>query len=185
MNSRILPVLALFIAIGVFFVYVNPMWSGKVAETKAAIKSDEQTLQSAADYDKKMKDLADAKNAIDSASLAKLEQLLPDSVDNVGLILDINALAARSGLSLTNIDIVGNSAASGSDANGAPALQGKNPVSSVDLTLSAIGSYSALKTFLAGLEKSLRLLDVRSITVKGSDTGVYIYQMNVRLYWLH
>jgi hypothetical protein len=41
-----------------------------------------------------------------------------------------------------------------------------------------------MQTFLTGIEKSARLLDVQDILVTGSDTGVYTYQMTMRLYWL-
>jgi hypothetical protein len=109
-------------------------------------------------------------------------------VDNVGLILDINALAARSGLSLSNIDIVNSLGGAQTSAaaadSGTISVARPDPVSSVDLSLSAIGTYAALQSFLAGLEKSARLLDVQDIVVKGSETGVYTYQMALRLYWL-
>jgi hypothetical protein len=108
---------------------------------------------------------------------------LPDSVDNVGLILDLNALAARSGLSLSNIDVTKNAAAS-SDASGALPVARVNPTGSIDLSLSAVGTYAALQTFLVGIEKSIRLIDVQDIVVKGSDTGLYTFQMKLRIYWL-
>lgn len=188
MNSRVLPVLSLFLAIGILFAYVRPVWIGPIAETKASIESSEKTLTAAREYTEKQNQLASARNAIDPANLDRLEVFLPDSVNNVGLILDINALAARSGLSLSNIDIINAPAAGGSaDAaavGGTGPVANANPVSSVDLSLSAVGTYAGLQEFLKGLEKSARLLDVREILVKGSNTGVYTYQMTVRLYWL-
>ena len=72
----------------------------------------------------------------------------------------------------------------GEPANGALPAARANPVRSADLSLSAIGTYSALQAFLAGIEKSARLLDVRNIVVNGSDTGVYSYKVTIRLYWL-
>ena len=51
-------------------------------------------------------------------------------------------------------------------------------------TLSAVGTYPSLKSFLAGVERSARLLDVQSLSVKGSETGVYTYEIKLRLYWL-
>ena len=54
----------------------------------------------------------------------------------------------------------------------------------VDLTLSAVGTYGALKSFLGGVESSERILDVRQLSVKGSNTGVYTYDLLIRLYWL-
>lgn len=186
MNSRVLPILALAIAIGIFFAYVNPVWTGPIRETKAAIEENKKTLNAAKEYNEKQNQLASARNAIDPANLERLEIFLPDSVDNVGLILDLNALAARSGLSLSNVDITGDANTSGRAAStaGASQIARSSPVGSVDLSLTAIGTYSALQAFLSGVEKSARLLDVQGITVKGSDTGVYTYQMVMRLYWL-
>ena len=105
-------------------------------------------------------------------------------MDNVGLILDLNALAARSGLLLSNIDVMKNDTGSSNNATGALSAIGVSPVSSIDLSLSAVGSYTAFREFLTGVERSARLLDVLDITVKGSETGVYTYKMKLRLYWL-
>lgn len=185
MNSKILPFLALIAAIGILFGYVGPTWSGPIAATKDAIALDVRALAAANQYAAQQNTLASARNAISPADLARVATLLPDSVDNVGLILDLNALAARSGLSLANIDVVSKTsgAATAGISQGLPAAP-TNPVGSVDLSLSAVGTYSALKSFLIGIERSARLLDVRDVTVKGSDTGVYAYQMTLRLYWL-
>jgi Tfp pilus assembly protein PilO len=189
MNSRILPALALLIAIGIVFAYVSPAWNGSINDTKAAIAADDQALKAASTYASQQADLTTKENAIDPASLARLTTFLPDSVDNVGLILDLNTLASRSGISLSNIDVTTNTSggASGAANTGAASaipVSGASPVNSVDLSLSAVGTYAAFQTFLGGIEKSARLLDVRDLIVKGSDTGVYTYQMAIRLYWL-
>lgn len=179
MNSRILPALALMIAVGIFFVYVSPTWSGSIADAKTAISADEDALKAANDYTTRVKELTDQKSSIDQESISRLATFLPDTVDNVGLILDLNTLAARSGVSLSNIDVAVPSA---STVTKPGAVQ--NPVSSVDLKLSAVGTYTAFQSFMAGIEKSARLLDIKDLAVKGSDTGVYSYDMTIRLYWL-
>lgn len=184
MNERVLPLIALFASIGIFFGYVNPTWSGSIAATKDAIALDDQALAAAADYAEQQNTLASARNEIDTADLDRLDSFLPDSVDNVGLILDLNALAARSGFSLANIDVLSSTASGAAAAQeGLPDAQ-VNPVGSVDLSLSAVGTYAASQAFLSGVERSARLLDIRDIVVKGSDTGVYNYQMVLRFYWL-
>lgn len=185
MNGRLLPAFALFVAIGILFGYVSPAWSGEIVTMRAAIASDDQALAAATSYKEHESQLASAKNAIDSASLGRLATFLPDSVDNVSLILDLNALAARSGLALSNIDVAADlgAAAKAAQQNAAPAGL-SSLVGSVDLSLSAVGTYTALQNFLKGVERSGRLLDVRDISVKGSNTGAYAYQMTIRLYWL-
>ena len=152
-----------------------------IALTKAAIASDNQALIAASQYVAQENQLATARNAIDPADIERLSVFLPDSVDNVRLILDLNALAARTGLSLSGIGVSTN-AAGGSTIEG---ISDMNPVGSVDLSLSAIGTYATFQKFLIGVEKSERLLDVKDLVIGGSDTGIYTYQMILRLYWLH
>lgn len=181
MNNRILSLFALVFALGIFFMYVEPSWNGTITETKAKIAGDEKALAAAAAYSNQQQKLASARNAIPQENLTKLETLLPDSVNNVGLILDLNALAARSGISLSNLDVA--AVNTSSSAIGAlPAAA--SPIGSINLSLSAAGSYTAFQSFLQGIEKSARILDIQDIAVKGSDTGVYAYQVKMRLYWL-
>lgn len=186
MNNHIIPILALIVAASIFFGYVNPTWTGAVATTKAAIVADDQALIAASQYTAQQNELVSARKAIDPANLARLAIFLPDSVDNVGLILNLNALAARSGLSLSNVDVAASAQESKNGSTpGNVGIGAANPVSSVDLSLSAVGTYTALQSFLKDMEKSERLLDVRNLVINGSGTGVYTYHMTVRLYWLH
>ena len=184
MNSRVIASIALIAAVGIFFAYVSPTWNGPIAATQAAIAADNQALAAAQQYTAEQNQLATARDAIDPASLRSLSTMLPSSVDNVGLILDLNALAARSGLSVANIDVMTGTAGGAATVPGASSSGARGSIGSVDLSLSAVGTFSSLQTFLGGVERSARLLDVRDLVVKGSDTGVYNYQMTVRLYWL-
>jgi len=139
-----------------------------------------------------------------------LEAFRPDGVDNVQLILDLDALAARSGVTLSNFDVSGQgdgeqtgpaaggttTGAAGTPAGATPAgnsagslggglsLSAGTPVDSIELTLTATGSYNAFRRFLGGIEQSLRPLDVVSLKVEPGETGVYNYDMTIRLYWL-
>lgn len=188
MNNKAIPVLAAIIAIGIFFGYVGPTWQGEIARTKASIESYDKALEAAAAYNEQKSQLTSARSNIDKKDLDRLAVLLPDSVNNVRLILDLDALAARSGLTLSNIDVLDTTApntkvGTSTSAGGGVSISG-NTVGSIDLMLSAVGTYSSMRSFLDGVEKSARLLDVRDVAVKGSNTGAYNYQMTVRLYWL-
>jgi hypothetical protein len=200
MMSRILPLLSIVIAIGLFFGYINPTRTGSIASTKAQIDSYESALDAAERFKQKESELIVARANIPSDGLARLESFLPDGVDNVQVILDLNALAARSGIRLSDFEAtqntteggVGNTAgtpiATGAAAPGLGgsdiSLTGSEPVESLDITLSATGSYASFRAFLEGIEQSLRLLDVINVTVTDSETGVYTYEMTIRLYWL-
>lgn len=183
MNSRLLVVVSFVVSLAIYFGYVSPTWSGSIAETKAAIAADDKALTAAADFATHQKDLIDARAAMSPEDLKRLTTMFPDSVNNIGLILDLNALAARSGVSITAIEMT-NPASSATDNQGVVPSDIVTPEQSLDFTLTAVGSYSAFKTFLAGIEKSERLIDIRDLNIKGSDTGVYTYLLKLRVYWL-
>ena len=177
--NRILPVVLIVAALALVFGYVRPTYDGSITAKQEKSKSYDAALAAAQSFSQKEAALVAAKNALPADALARLEAYLPDGVNNVALILDLNALAARSGLALSNFDVVSSGAASTPSA-----LANVSPVDSVDLSLTATGSYGALQSFLRGAEQSLRLLDLTSLSLADSPTGVYTYQMVFRIYWL-
>lgn len=191
--QRLLPFIALLVAIGLFFLYVRPTYSGVIADTKQKIASYDSALAAADRFNQKEAQLTQAKAKISPDSLARLNEFLPDGVDNVQLILDLDALAARSGMTLSNFDIQnqdtsGNTSTAQGPSGTIPqtglSLSANTPVDSLDLTFKGTGTYASFRTFLAGMENSLRPLDVMNLNVQESGTGVYQYDMTVRIYWL-
>jgi hypothetical protein len=132
----------------------------------------------------------------------------------VQLILDLNSLAAKSGVSLSNFLISDNATAGAVSTGGTPAtvgatagtptantstaansLQSANSsagssfgnsslTNSLDITVSAKGTYSAFSTFLSAAENSLRPLDITEVNLKSSANGIYTYTITFRIYWL-
>lgn len=178
MNSKALPLGALVAALGVFFIYISPMYTVSIAGVNARIAEEQAALDAAARFHAKESELKAAQEAIAVSDLERLETFIPNSIDNVGVILDLTALAERSGVQLSSINVAPSPTSSTEgDAEA-------SSVGSIEMTLSATGTYQAFRTFMASIEKSARLLDIINLTVSGSDTGVYGYALSVRLYWL-
>lgn len=196
--SRILPLLALVFAIALFFLYVKPTFSGPIAATRTQIASYNDALAAADRFQQKEAQLTQQRAQIPADSLARLTEFLPDGVDNVQLILDLDALAARSGITLSDFNTKGSdsntstptpSGAATTPATTIPTLGQQSinagtPTDSLSLTFKATGTYPAFRSFLAGMENSLRPLDVTDLQITESDTGVYTYAVTVRIYWL-
>lgn len=189
MITRILPILLLLISLGLFFGYINPTYTTKILPLQAEIKQYDSTLAAAADFNKKEAELATDRSAIPADAIHRLGTYLPDGVDNVQLILDLNALAAKSGVQLSNFDIKGNILPTTADETKAnatlPLESGSKQIDSIDLSVKAVGTYSAFRTFLDGIEKSLRPMDLVQMNLTSTATGVYSYDMTFRIYWLH
>jgi hypothetical protein len=198
--SRLLPLIAIVFAIALFFLYIRPTYSGAISDTRQQIKSYDDALEAADRFQQKEAELTQARSQIPAESLARLNEFLPDGVDNVQLILDLNALAARSGMTLADFT-TNNSSDGSSDQDdsaqsqpvgpdggmtpGAGAgLVSSSPIDSLNLTFQGTGTYANFRTFLAGMENSLRPMDVINVDIDKSDTGVYTYTITTRIYWL-
>jgi hypothetical protein len=181
--SRLIPLFFLLAAAGLFFGYTQPTRSGSVAEHEYELSQLTVALDAARQFADKEEVLTRERAAIAPEQIARLEAFLPDAVDNVQLIVDLNALAARSGITLSGFDILG-SPASQEAPDETLALEGAEPTDSIDLSVAAEGTYASFRTFLAGVEQSLRPLDIVELSVEDSDTGVYSYDITFRIYWL-
>lgn len=189
MIGRILPIIIILISIGLFVMLINPIYTQEILPLQAQVKQYDSALKAAADFNQREIALANERNVIPADSINRLETYLPDGVDNVQLILDLNALAARSGVQLSNFDIRDGAAPAASATTQSGALSagavGNQLTDSLSLSVKATGTYSAFRTFLTGVESSLRPLDLVDMTVVDSATGVYTYTMTFRIYWLH
>jgi len=117
-------------------------------------------------------------NAFTQEDLDRLKKALPDNVDNIRLIMDIDGIASKYDLSLRNVavEITGN--APGVISSG----EGEYGIATV--TFSVACPYKTFLRFLADLEQSLRIIDVVSIAFSSDDTGVYAYTVSFKTYWL-
>lgn len=189
--NRLLPFIFILLAIVLFFGYIRPTWNGSIAQAKSDIDSYDAALTAASNFSANEAALEQQRDAIPGDQLNRLNAFLPDSVDNVQLILDLNALAIRSGILLSNFtmatqpniplptgDVTDES--QGTNVSGSNSL-----VDYLTLSVAATGTYGGFRAFLAGAEQSLRPLDIVNINVSDSDTGVYTYAVTFKFYWLH
>ncbi|MBU0750453.1 hypothetical protein KKH15_02965 [Patescibacteria group bacterium] len=179
-----LPLVILAISVGILLAYVHPTYSVSVTSLQNEIKGYDSALDAANMFASREAELINQRSNIDPSGLDRLEAFLPDGVDNVQLFLDLDALAGRTGMTILDLDVSDLSAAGAPKEGESASLGQQAPVDHIDLTLSATGTYTAMRAFIAGSEQSLRLLDLVDLTVKDSEKGLYTYDMKFRLYWL-
>lgn len=172
-----LPFILILAAVGLFFGYVDPAYQDLKGVRQEARAYDE-ALTKSRELQAVRDQLLSKYNTFSPQDLARLEKLLPDSIDNVRLILDIDNIAARYGMRVRNVtldDMSNRAAALGEDT----AL-----LRSVTLSFSVSAKYEDLLRFLADLERSLRLLDVTGLSFTARDGALNEYSVSVRTYWL-
>ncbi len=200
MNRNALALILIILAVGIYFTFTN----GQITSIRAiqvangqyasAISNAEQLIK---DRDKVLKQY----NNISEDDRVKLEKMLPESVDNIRLVIDLNNVAIRHGFTLKDIRarLTGTSdKASGSSSNNNTSSSGSSSKSktskssvisnstldSITVTFSVSAPYLEFISFMQDLESNLRLMDISSLSVGADDTGNYDFKVELKTYWL-
>ncbi len=170
-----MPIVIFAGAIGLFFLETSPILD-RIAEVDKTRSALAQAVASNDQFQSLLKQKNTIFNQIDDTKKAQLNTLLPDSIDNVRLIIDINKIASNFGMTIRNISIKNaDTSALGPDSR----LYGV-----ATLGFSVSGPYSTFKSFLNALETSLRLIDVTALSFSAGDKDQYEYNMEIKSYWL-
>ncbi len=178
------------VSVGVFVMFVWPRYQN-IQTTRAAIANSDNSLSTAAKLKASREALIAKYNSIPKADLDNLKTLLPDTVNNIRLIIQINALATKNGLSvLRNVEYqaVQEKAAAGA----ANTEASRRPYGEFAVSFETVGQYKNFLAFLSDLEANLRLIDVTGIDFSlgagaGGDQGGIVsnsYKVSLKTYWL-
>ncbi|MDD5318756.1 MAG: type 4a pilus biogenesis protein PilO [Candidatus Pacebacteria bacterium] len=175
----ITPIILVILAIGIFFGYTDGVYQDVkgLSITKAQL-ADAQA--NAAKLRAKRDLLVQDYNNIPDASIQRLQKALPDGVNNVGLVLDINDIASKYGMIIKGIQINQETAGSGAVVLGPDS----KPYGSITLSFSVTTSYETFQLFLHDLESSLRVVDLTSLSFASNKDNLYTYSLTIQTYWL-
>lgn len=190
MTRYIIAIIALLIAGTIFLYYTKPTYDASQTVQAQSAQYD-VALQKAAELQTLKQTLLQRYNSFNPTDLDHVQKLLPDHVDNVALILDLDNLAARFGMPIQNVDVSTPASAATSHSGIASIGSSGQKFDSVTIRFSTRGSYENFLTLLNNLEKSLRIVDFISLhmtadTSPGArqDVPAYAYDIALRTYWL-
>ncbi len=167
------------VAVGSFFVYTNPHYKSvqalqeEAAEYESALVKAEQAEQLKAE-------LAIKRETFTEEDVEYLHKMLPDTVDNIRLLLDINQIAAGYGSTISGIRVDTKSSDQAAKDPGAPKMVYGNVAIGFSVTM----SYTAFLSFLKDLERNLRITDLTVLGFSSAETNTYTYNVSLRTYWL-
>ncbi|QQG38217.1 MAG: type 4a pilus biogenesis protein PilO [Candidatus Kaiserbacteria bacterium] len=188
MVKLILSIVGLGLSGVIFFLYTQPAYEG-VRSVRATIGQYDQALTKATELQQLKQTLLSRYNTFNQSDIDRLHKLLPDHVDNVRLVLDLDSLAGRHGMALQNV-VISNPASEELDPGVIAAIGASGArYDSLTLKFSTIGSYEDFLGFLQDLETSLRVVDLVSLNITrdslSSDLSPrYRYDITIRTYWL-
>jgi len=172
-------ILLLIISIGSFFSYTNPHYKN-IEGLHREVSEYQSALDKATEATKIKEELISKYNTFSTDDLSNLQKLLPDTVDNIRLLLDINQVASNYGTNISSLKIDSGTTQSSQNSAGG----GGKAYGSILISFSISLSYENSLKFLSDLEHNLRVTDVNSFAFSSNDTGDNSYSISLRTYWL-
>ena len=91
-------------SIGIFWGFVSPRYD-LVRNTQASISRYDKALVKTREIQELKRSLLSRFNIFSGPNIERLQKLLPDHVDNVRLVLDIDGIASRYGIRISNVEV--------------------------------------------------------------------------------
>jgi len=202
MYRFILPTILVGVSVAGFLMFTKPLYDETFTTMKSEIASYDQALSNSKALENERDKLTTKYNSIDLNNLSRLQKFLPDSVDNIRLILEIEKIALPYGMILKDVKYDATQKPNSSTGT-QTATTVANPLTKEDnkgygewnLEFSTEGSYSNFISFIGDLENNLRIVDISSISFSSNtDSGIgvakkqpadyYKYDFKIKTYWL-
>ncbi|OHA24401.1 MAG: hypothetical protein A3D50_00080 [Candidatus Taylorbacteria bacterium RIFCSPHIGHO2_02_FULL_44_12] len=197
MNRNAMAIILIILALGVYFTFTKSL----LTETSAIRATNKQYTAAIANAEQLIKvrdNILKQWRNISSEDQERLDKMIPNTVDNIRLIIDLNSVALRHGFSLRNIKATAAqsvsrptqslpTAATAAAETGAVAVTtiiATPTLDTVSVSFGVTAPYLQFLSFLQDLEADLRIMDITHLSVTANDTGVYDFGVGIKTYWL-
>ncbi len=177
--KSLFPIILLLASVGIFVFYTNKEYE-QIKELRVDLAEYEKAFGKSNEVLKKRGELQSKYAQFSGSDLESLKKLLPDHVDNVQLILDINGISRKHNMTISKIKISDDKAPEQSTSVGPDT----RPYSSILVSFRTKALYSDFVSFMKDLEQGLRLVDVVNLSFKTDPKDQTEFIVTVRTYWL-
>lgn len=178
-NLKSLIFIVIAVALGYLLVYPGFDDIKILIEEKSKYKN---ILNVAENIDIKKAELLKQYENINSSDKESIDKILPDNFNFISLVYQINSIGSRYGI---NINSPTFKELSGSVGNNIGEAKPKNQYKSAIVGFSFESSYDQFNGFIRELEKSLRILDIKSLKIESRPKGIYDFSVEFETYWLN
>jgi len=198
MNRNITATILLVLAAGIYFTVTKDMYS----ESKTIREVNAQYVSAINNADQLIKvrdQVLENYNNLSQDDRDRLNKMIPNTVDNIRLIIDLNSVALRHGFSLRNIkaaasDQADNVVPKTASTRTGPTISKNNinkndaiatPVlDTVKVSFSVSAPYLQFISFMQDLEADLRIMDLTHLSMSANDTNIYDFSVEFDTYWM-
>ncbi|MEX0935025.1 MAG: hypothetical protein WDZ70_01735 [Candidatus Paceibacterota bacterium] len=178
MSKYLTPSILIIISIAVFFFFIKPTYS-RVGESQV----EEERFNELLSRTNELRDLRDDRleefNSLDANDVDRLTKFLPDNVDNIKLLIELDGIATRHGMVVRDVSFANQ------EEEGQLPQSGNQELGELLVQFVVSSPYGRFVDFLSDLENSLRLVDVRRISFEITEESDFTeYTVSLVTYWL-
>ena len=179
--KNIISIIVIVVSLASFVLIVKPEYT-KVKELESKSEELKHVLNNARKLQTLRDDLLSKRKELSRSDVARLEKLIPESADNVKLIIEFQNIAERYGLQIQTASAQKDDE-SGTNLNQNFDIETRDyGTITLDFTLS--GGYSEFISFLTDIEDNLRITDLRDLSIAPGEEGRYDFIITIETYWL-
>lgn len=182
--KNIFSIIVILISLASFVFVVKPQYE-QIKELEKKDTELEQVLVNARKLQSLRDSLLAKRKQLSSRDIRRLEKLIPESADNVKLIIEFENIAAK-----YNLDIKTASAQKDDKQKKSKQQSSQNfdiesrDYGIISLDFSIVGGYSEFIAFLTDVEDNIRISDVRNLSISATDNNKFEFSIAVETYWL-
>lgn len=180
MNSNNSAIIMLLLAAGIFYTFTMDQYNEAMV-LRATAANYSSALRDASALVELRDRLLVTYESFPETEVDRLNKMLPDNVDTVRLALDLDGMAARHGISIKSVRTTLGPA---NNPNAIILPEDMGVYGEATVHFSFISNHRNFMELLAELERSLRIMDVKSIRFNATEVGLYDYEVAVETYWL-
>jgi Tfp pilus assembly protein PilO len=191
MRKLLYPILFLILAGFGFFWYLQPTYAD-IQELQGRIGDYDETLSQVDQLQTELNEELEKRDGITNDQIDRLDQILPETVDTVRFLIELDQIAAQHGMSVDEVSFSGAPSRFGGSGGNEGGSAGYN---SLEASFSVSGSYADVQNFMRDIERSSRLLDITNFSLaattndtnNGQEVSLSVgdneYTFTLRTYW--
>lgn len=174
----LVPIILIVISGGIYLGYIDGAYD-TVKTLQAEEQQYEDALRQSETLNRVRNELLTTYNNISTRDLDRLDKMLPNNIDSIRLLIDIDGIAAENGVALSDLE---------AEPSGVDGSEGSIGIVRASFTTTA--TYQVFKNLLRDLESSLRLFDINAISIsaptsESAQPGTLRFNVDLQTYWIN
>lgn len=180
-----LTIIFLAAAVGLIFWAARPIWSD-ILSLRAEIGAIEDTLARLHELEGLRDELLNTYNSVPRSKIERLYDLLPPKPDSGNILVALEKIARDRGVRLRRVDFIKDSGQQAVQQAAGPAriaVKEEAAANVISYSFAISASYESFRSFLAALEKNLRVADITDVSFTGGSSNLFEFTLKAKSYY--